>query len=257
MLQRRFFISFVSTVFLYAIVGAAFLYILQKSTCQEEKSQEKTLTFSLSEYVPQEITPMEETVEEKRAEPKEEENVLEPEPIIEKIQEEPKVEEKLPEPIVEKTFHKSKPVIKKIIKKKPIVKKKRVKKRIVKKIKKKSAQKKSVKKRRTTQRNSSKRSVPKKVSTAEKNRFLNQIRRKIDRSKTYPRAAKRRGMQGSVKVKFTILANGQVSNIRLSGSKLFHSSARNAVQKAFPVNVKNAPLSFPQTVNVTLRYQLR
>lgn len=255
MLQRRFFISFVSTVFLYVIVGAAFFYILQKTTYQEEKSQEKTLTFSLSEYVPPEITPMEETIEEKRAEPKEEEKVIEPEPIVEKIQEAPKV--------VEKTVPKPKPVIKKIVKKKrivrkkPIVKKKRVKKRIAKKIKKKSAQKKSIKKRRTTQRNSSKRSVPKKVSTAEKNRFLNQIRRKIDRSKTYPRAAKRRGMQGSVKVKFTILANGQVSNIRLSGSKLFHSSARNAVQKAFPINVKNAPLSLPQTVNVTLRYQLR
>lgn len=244
MLQRRFFISFVSTVFLYAIVGTAFFYILQKTTYQEEKSQEKTLTFSLSEYVPTKITPMEEIVEEKRVEPKEEEKVIEPEPIVEKIQEAPKV--------VEKTVPKLKSVIKKRVKKKPIVKKKRVKKRIIKKIKKKS-----IKKRKTIQRKSSKKSVPKKINIAEKNRFLSQLRAKINKNKAYPRIAQRRGMQGRVKVRFTILKNGNVGNISVNGPKIFYKSARKAITKSFPISTKNVPLSLPTTVNLTLRYQIR
>ena len=74
---------------------------------------------------------------------------------------------------------------------------------------------------------------------------------KIDRNKFYPRIAKKRGMQGSVKVKFTILANGNVGHISVSGPKVFHNSARNAVKKAFPIDAKKSPISLPTSVNVT------
>ena len=63
-------------------------------------------------------------------------------------------------------------------------------------------------------------------------------------------------MQGDVKVKFTILPSGKVSNISLSGPKVFYKSARKAVQKVFPLNVKNIPITLPATVNVTLRYTI-
>jgi protein TonB len=63
-------------------------------------------------------------------------------------------------------------------------------------------------------------------------------------------------MQGVVRVRFTILANGHVGNISLSGPKVFHASARKAVKSAFPVNVKKAPLHLPTTVNLSLRYTL-
>ena len=49
-------------------------------------------------------------------------------------------------------------------------------------------------------------------------------------------------MQGKVNVKFTILSSGKVGNISVSGPKVFHNSARNAVKSAFPINAKNAPL---------------
>jgi protein TonB len=64
-------------------------------------------------------------------------------------------------------------------------------------------------------------------------------------------------MQGSVKVRFTILPGGNVGNISISGPKVFHRSARSAIKKSFPVSTKNIPVSLPQTVNLTLRYQLR
>jgi len=63
-------------------------------------------------------------------------------------------------------------------------------------------------------------------------------------------------MQGVVKVKFTILKNGNVSNITMSGSKIFHRSVKKAIKSAFPIS-KKAPLPLPTTVNLTLRYRLR
>ncbi len=64
-------------------------------------------------------------------------------------------------------------------------------------------------------------------------------------------------MQGVVKVRFTILANGNVGHISVNGPKVFQNSARNAVKRAFPVNTKNVPISLPQSVNITLRYKLK
>ena len=64
-------------------------------------------------------------------------------------------------------------------------------------------------------------------------------------------------MQGTVNVKFTILRSGKVGNISVSGPKAFHKSARKAVKSAFPINVKNAPITLPKSINIKLRYQLR
>ncbi len=48
----------------------------------------------------------------------------------------------------------------------------------------------------------------------------------------YPRAALDRKIQGVVRVRFTILKSGAVSNIRIiSGPSIFHNAARNAVRK--------------------------
>jgi protein TonB len=86
---------------------------------------------------------------------------------------------------------------------------------------------------------------------------LASLRAKINRKKSYPRIAQKRGMQGTVKIRFTILRNGHVGNITVSGPKVFHNSAKGAVKKAFPISVKNAPLRLPTTVNLSLRYKLR
>ena len=160
----------------------------------------------------------------------------------------------IPEPIVEKIVPKPKPVVKKVVKKKSIKKKIIKKKRVKKKPRKKKSVKKRVTKRKATRK---KPASKKKVSPAKKNAFLSRIRSKINKNKTYPRIAQRRGMQGSVKGRFTIQRSGRVGNISVSGPKVFHSSAKRAVQKSFPISTKNAPISLPETVNFTLRYQLR
>ena len=218
---------------MYALLGLPFFYLLTQAIGTEQKPEEKTISFSLSEYEPEVIPPVQEPIPEE---------FVAPEPL--EVKDEPVVEEVVPEPIVRK-------VIKKVVKKKPIIKKKKVvKKKVKKKIKKRVKKVSKQKKRKKAQ-------AKKRASPAQKNRFLNQLRAKINRNKAYPRIAQRRGMQGSVKVRFTILRNGQVGNISVNGPKVFHTSAKSAVKKAFPINVKNTPISLPKTVNVTLRYQIR
>jgi len=230
--KHRYKVSFFLTTLIY--VGFFLLYIafMSEHFIVSQEVKDKTINLSLSQFVP-------EVVEEPLAEeePEAEEPVVEPEPEPETI----------PEPIVEeKKF--VEPVIKKI-EKKPEPKKK-IEKKIVKK-------KKKVVRKKKRSSASSHRATSSRVDPNKKSRFLSQIRARINRGKSYPRIAKRRGMQGVVKVRFSILKNGRVGNIKLSGPKVFQNSARSAVKKAFPISVKNAPLHLPTTVNLSLRYKLR
>ena len=208
-----------------------------------QKEKDKTINLSLSQFVPECI---EQPKEEEIKPPVEKEIEPEPEPEPEVVEPEP-----IPEPVVEE-----KPVPKPVVVKK--VEKKPEPKKIVKKKTKKTKVKKRVKKKKTqASRASSRRATSSRVDPNKKSRFLASLRANINRAKSYPRIAQRRGMQGTVKVRFVILKSGRVGNITVSGPKVFHGSAKSAVKKAFPINVKNAPLSLPVTVNLTLRYKLR
>ena len=273
MLDDRHLSTFFSTILLYLGMVALFISFRHTFVGTEEKPQEKIISFSLAAYEPElplpvEAPPAKALVQETIEKPES----IAPEPIVEKviakepvpeepILEKPEIEKPKPEPIIEKTILKPSPVKKKsvkkeILKKKMLKKPKQKSKKVLKKkVKKRLHQKRvlhKIRKKAKTNKMASKRQA----SPAKKNRFLNQLRAKINRYKTYPRIAQRRGMQGTVTVKFTILANGQLGNISVSGPKAFHRSVKGAVKKAFPIAVQNAPLSLPTTVNLTLRYQL-
>ena len=252
MQKHRYKVSFFLTALLYIIPVGIYLYFLQQHLFSADKPQETTIELSLSQFVP-EAPPAEST------EPVQEEQLVEEEPEPES-EEKPK-EEKEPEPEeplekeVPKEVVKPEPVVKEVPVPEPVEKKEVVPKP-------KPVKKKAVKKRKHAKKHPRpKRKIrgggsPKR-SAAAKNRFLSQIRSRINHAKSYPRVAKKRRMQGVVKVRFTILANGHVGNISLSGPKIFYRSARKAVKSAFPVSVKNIPLSLPTVVNLSLRYQLR
>ena len=232
---------------MYFFVAGIYFYLQNNTFVAVQKSEEKIMRMVLTAFVPEVETPVEqvEQVEELEEPVVEEEPVIEEKPVVEPEiikepipEKEPEViEEVIPEPIVLKEI--PKPIVKEV-KKKPKPKKK--------------TKKKKVKKKQPSQKASARRSNS---SPAEKNQFLANIRDKINKHKSYPRIAKKRGMQGKIKVKFTILSSGKVGNISVSGPKVFHSSARNAVKSAFPVNAKNAPITLPKSINITLRYQLR
>jgi protein TonB len=259
-LRHRFLISFLSTIGFYLVLGFFFFHFSTITVGTETKPEEQIISFSLSAYEPEVIPPVEEIVEEIiEPEPEPLEEVIPEEPIVEEpLIEEPIIQEVIPEPIVEKTVPKPIPVLKKPSIKKP--KKKKIKKKKLKKKKIKKRVKKKIKTKRKKAKSKhrvAKKSTKKQASPAKKSAFYAKIRAKIKRNKTYPRIAQRRGMQGSVKVKFTILPNGQVGNIQVSGKKVFYKSARAAIKNAFPIATKNIPVLLPATVNLTLRYQLR
>ena len=241
MFKNRLFIAYVATAFFYLLVVALFLYLQQRVFVAKEQVKEQVLCLSLQTFVP-------EVVPEPKAEPQK--PVTKPEPIQEPqthvdpvLKEEPKVQkEVVPEPTVVRP--KPKPIIKQV-KKKPVAKKKPNKPTTQKKVASAKPMKQQAASRQT------------KSSAAEQNQFLAAIREKINQHKSYPRIAKKRGMQGAVNVKFTILSSGKVAQITVSGPKIFHASAEHAVQSAFPIDVKKAPLSLPTTVSITLQYKFR
>ncbi len=238
MKKHRYKVSFSLTTLIYVSLFFTYFVFMGQKFIVSQEEKDKSINLSLSQFVPDcieeplepEIEPIEEPIIEDEPEPE----VIEPEPIPEPVVEEKKFVE--PVPVI--------PKIEKRLEPKKIVKKKKKPKKVVKKKKRKSSA-------------SSRRATSSRVDPNKKSAFLSKIRAKINRAKSYPRIAKRRGMQGVVKVKFTILKNGRVGNISIKGPKVFHSSAKRAVKKAFPINTKNAPLSLPTLVNLTLRYQLK
>ena len=241
MLKHRHFISYFSTILMYLLFAGIYFYSQNNTLVAAQKTEEKVMRMVLTTFVPEVATPVEqiEQVEEV------EEPIVEEEPVVE---EKPVVE---PE-IIKDPISKKEPEVKEEVIPEPIVSK-IVPKTVVKEIKKKTKNKK-VKKKQQRQKASARKSNS---SPAEKNQFLTNIRDKINKHKSYPRIAKKRGMQGNVNVKFTILSSGKVGNISISGPKVFYKSARNAVKSAFPVNAKNAPITLPKSINITLQYQIR
>jgi protein TonB len=219
--------------------------------------KEEVVTLSLSQFVP-DAPPSE------SSEPVQEEQLVEEEPEPEKeITKEPEPEEEVTEEEPPKEIPEEKkpeeekpqePVVKETPVPEPV---KEVPKPVVKKPVKKTAKKRHKKKRKISRKRQVRGGGSPRYSAAAKNRFLAQIRARINRAKSYPRMAMKRRMQGVVRVRFTILPNGHVGNISLSGPKIFYKSVRKAVRSAFPVNVKKVPATLPIVVNLSLRYKLR
>ena len=221
--------AFTVTTLLYLAAGALFWYLQQHFLIADEVSRDQRITLRLSAFAPEPLL-QDDLRQVERSRPKPLPSPPKERPVQEKPK--PKRLEKKPMPKTQKRLSQPKPKPKKhLVQKKP-------------------APKKSVKKYAVGS------STPHHAAT-KKNHFLAEVRERIDRHKHYPRIAKRRGMQGAVKVRFTILKNGSVGRILLSGSKLFYASARHAVQSAFPVETKGVPMALPAAVSLTLRYRLR
>ena len=172
---------------------------------------------------------------------------------VEEIKEEPIVEDTIPEPEVM-------PEPEVVLSEKPkplIVKKPKVKKPLLKKPRKKSIKKKKkrVAKSSRSRVASQKRTKQARSSSAGKSHFIARLKAKINASKSYPRIARKRGMQGSVKVRFRITSAGKLSGLTASGARIFINSAKKAVKKAFPLSVRG--VSLPMNVALTLNYRLK
>ena len=101
---------------------------------------------------------------------------------------------------------------------------------------------------------------PKINLNAKKRMFLRSVRNSIYANKKYPPIAKRRNIQGRVKVTFDIDQNGQISNIRTSGgSKILQKAARKSVLKSAPFTIPSVLYGeFPmQNVSINIDFKLQ
>lgn len=262
--MNRYLSSFIITAFIYFGFIAGFLYYFNNPKPIEIKTKKSIESVKFTVIKQEKIEP-------KIEEPKKPEPIIEPEIIIPPIPI-PKPTIK-PKPIIKKdlniTIEKPKP----IIKPKPIVKPKKIRKVIPKKI----IKKKIIKKSRKTVKNSNKREVKKtqiktnksiskkgvigsKVNVKKKQQqksYYSKITRAINKNKSYPSKAKRREIEGSVKVKVILSRKGKLLSYKiLSGKKVFKKSITKAIKNSFPLKPPKDIFSSNIEFSFTVRYRL-
>ena len=87
-------------------------------------------------------------------------------------------------------------------------------------------------------------------------RYIDRIKQQIDDAKEYPQRARRRNLEGVVKVMFTIGGKGELVSVRVStssGSRILDRSAIRAIEKAAPFD---PPPKGALTLELPIRYQL-
>lgn len=93
---------------------------------------------------------------------------------------------------------------------------------------------------------------------AEKQSFLAYLRTKIQQNLHYPSAARRRGMEGEVLVRFSLSEDGSIRSISVQrGEDIFHNAATTAVASSSGVNIpKNLTDSLPMEIELILEFTL-
>ncbi len=265
--MNRYFSSFLVTALLYGGVFVAFIWTKgQKIPYSDQTKELQTIEVSLMSLpkpTQEEPKPIEEIKEEL---PKEE---LKP---IEEIKEElPKeelkpieeIKEELPEEEPKAIEKIEKEIPKEIQKEKVVVKKDtpKPKKRVPKKPIKQTKPKPSTPKSKPTPAQKSTITHVSKTSAKEvaqkKNLYFTTLKNKIERCKSYPIMAKRRGIKGNVRVQFTLTSSGALKTITiLSGSKIFHSSIKSAISAALPYSPPQGVMIGNQPITLTVEYSL-
>ena len=87
--------------------------------------------------------------------------------------------------------------------------------------------------------------------------YLRRLMAHIEKYKNYPRAARRRRIEGDASVSFTLQAGGQVGDLMVNGAQeILNSAARRAVEDAMPLPEPPSTLGLPWPVAFTMRFSL-
>lgn len=96
-------------------------------------------------------------------------------------------------------------------------------------------------------------------TTSEKKALLAALRTTIQNHLRYPPAARRRGMEGEVDVRFILYQDGRIDHIAVArGETIFHNAAKSAVAASGGVSIpKTLASSFPMDIDLTLTFHLK
>ncbi len=93
--------------------------------------------------------------------------------------------------------------------------------------------------------------------TIKQNKYYTKIKQTIDKNKSYPKIAIRRGIQGEVKIQFTISKNGELLSYKiLNGKKIFLASISEAIKNSFPLIPPKDIFTSNLDLKLTLNYKL-
>lgn len=225
----RYFGSFFITLILYAATITSLFYSFNNQSNITNKEEKKSLV---------KVSLIEAKVEQKK-EIEQKKEVKQEKEIIKSLKKEPK---KIVKKIIKSVKKPKKKIVKKIIKSKTCIKNET----------------KEVKK-------SPSKNVENIVSVAPKiniskikNDYIAKVKKTINSNKFYPNSARRRGIEGSVKVEFTIQNNGKLTMVKIiQGKKIFFKAAKEAILNSFPIQGYKDNKIFPINLTLVLKYNLK
>ncbi len=87
--------------------------------------------------------------------------------------------------------------------------------------------------------------------------YLGQLLAHIEEQKFYPRAARRRGLQGVIQVSFFLHENGQISDVAVEeGHEVLRKAAVDAVNAALPLPLPPRDVPSPLRVSFGMEFKL-
>lgn len=90
-----------------------------------------------------------------------------------------------------------------------------------------------------------------------KRSYLGQVLAHIESHKFYPRAARRRGLQGVIQVSFVLHKNGRITNLMLEdGHEVLRMAVAEAMQAALPLPLPPRDVPCPLRVNFSMEFKL-
>ncbi len=89
-------------------------------------------------------------------------------------------------------------------------------------------------------------------------KYLRQLMAHIEGYKNYPKAARRRRIEGDVEVAFVLQSGGQVSGLNTGGAhRLLNDAASEAVSAALPMPQPPETVKLPWQVSFTMRFTIK
>lgn len=90
-----------------------------------------------------------------------------------------------------------------------------------------------------------------------KQEYLRRLMAHIESHKEYPRAARRRRIEGDVRVEFSLLEGGRIAGLNTTGGhRLLSEAARQAVEQAVPMPAPPDSMPLPWQIAFTMRFSL-
>ncbi|TVO71879.1 MAG: TonB family protein [Sedimenticola selenatireducens] len=90
-----------------------------------------------------------------------------------------------------------------------------------------------------------------------RNLYVTQLLKHIEQFKNYPLPARKRNIEGQVKVSFSLSASGILSGLQVTGGHaLLNKATQRALERALPLPPSQVPVEWPIQVSFYLKYSL-